>query len=84
MPNGDWEKRIETIEKSTNSIQSDVKEIKLALSGSEQIGLKGFATRMKDVECYVEKDKKQKWMIRGGIIVIGTLWAVFKFIFSKP
>lgn len=81
--NGDWEHRIEKIEKTTNSMQADVTEIKLALIGSEKIGLKGLATRVKDTECYINKDRKQKYMIRGGVIVLGVLWGAIKLFWNK-
>ena len=76
--NGDWEHRIEKIEQTTNGIQSDVKEIKLALAGSEKIGLKGFAKRVNEVESYIEKDKKQKNRIYGGFAVFVFIWGIIK------
>ena len=91
MSNGLWEQKltehsadINEIKQTTSDIQITLTEIKLAFAGSEKIGLKGFAQRVEDAECYIDKDKKQKWMVRGGVIVLGALWAVIKFIFSKP
>lgn len=90
MSNGLWEQKltehsadIKEIKQTTSDIQITLTEIKLAFAGSEKIGLKGFAQRVEDAECYIDKDKKQKYMIRGGVIVLGLLWGAIKLFFNK-
>lgn len=93
----DWEHRIKKIEKTTDDIhnevngfrsnmfdlKSDMKEIKLAFSGSDKIGLKGFAKRMNDVEDYITKDRKQKNMLYGGFTVLVFIWGLMKLFWNK-
>ena len=55
-----------------DNMQSDIKEMKEALLGT-QYGSKGLVYRIKKVEEYQHKDKKQKWMVAGAAVIIGTI-----------
>ena len=41
------------------------------------------AKRLDEVECYIEKNKKQKWMIAGGVTVIGFISATLISLWTK-
>ena len=66
------EQKIEQILRGQTDIKKDVREMRTALVGNE-LGNKGLVTRVNDVEKYQYKDKKQKWMIGGGLAVFGLL-----------
>lgn len=87
MPNGDWKSQIEAIHKKSTEnketladMQLALTEIKLVTCGSKKLHLKGQGERLEAVEDYISKDKKQKWMIVGGAVVI---WAGIKLFWSK-
>lgn len=60
------------MQEQLDNMQSDIKEMKEALLGNPY-GQKGLVHRVEAIECYQQKDKKQKWMIAGGAAVIGFL-----------
>lgn len=60
-----------------DEIQNDLKQIKTALLGDEY-NSNGLIQRVGEVEEYQKKDKKQKWMIAGGALVIGALSKFWK------
>ena len=49
-----------------------ITEIKKALVGDE-FGNKGLINKVKENESYIDKDKKAKWMISGGVVLIGLM-----------
>jgi len=60
------------MQNQVNKIESDVTEIKAALLGSE-FNKNGLMQRVEKIECYQQKDKKHKWMVAGGFVVITFL-----------
>ena len=60
------------MQQQVNEIQSDLKEVKSALLGSE-FNKNGLMQRVEKIESYQQKDKKQKWMVAGGFVVITFL-----------
>jgi hypothetical protein len=96
--NGDWEQRIAKIEQTTtnthnvvgqvstdvNDLKNELTGLRLAIGGSDKIGLKGFAKRMEEVEEYVVKDKKQKNIVYGVFITLSFLFGgLLKFVWDK-
>lgn len=59
------QEQLDTIEKKLDTITT-------ALIGNE-FNSKGLVHRVEAVEKYQESDKKEKWMVAGGVIVIGGL-----------
>jgi len=53
-----------------NIISQDLKEIKMAVIGSDQLGIEGIVKKVEKHEQYINIDKKQKWSIAGGTAVI--------------
>ena len=60
------------MQQQVNEIQSDLKEVKSALLGSE-FNKNGLMQRVEKIESYQQKDKKHKWMVAGGFVVITFL-----------
>lgn len=60
------------MQEQLNEIQQDVKEMKAAMLGTKY-GQKGLVHRVEKVECYQQKDRKHKWMIAGGAVVVGFI-----------
>jgi seryl-tRNA synthetase len=46
-----------------------IKNIEMALYGDEKGKLKGVIQKVQENSDYIEKDKKHKWLTRGGVIV---------------
>jgi hypothetical protein len=46
-----------------------MKDIEISLRGDEKNGIKGVINEVKEHSAYIEKDKKQKWLVRGGLTV---------------
>lgn len=69
------------MQEQLNNIESQVGEIRTALLGSE-FNDKGLIKRIGEIEDYQNKDKKQKWMIAGGFVVITFLSKYIHKIFS--
>lgn len=63
-----------------DDIQKDLKEVKDALLGTNY-GQKGIVDRVDEVEKYQSKDKKQKWMVAGGALVVGSILKFWKELF---
>tara|TARA_R110002167_G_C12299301_1_gene616963 strand:- start:248 stop:571 length:324 start_codon:yes stop_codon:yes gene_type:complete len=60
------------MQEQINSIESDLKEVKNALLGNE-FNKNGLVSRVEKIESYQSKDKKHKWMVAGGFVVITFL-----------
>lgn len=75
----DEKDRLDKIDKTLDSIQQNVTEIKLVLVGSEQLKTEGIIQKVNEHDKYIEKDKKQKWMIAGALAVLTFLAKIFKF-----
>lgn len=59
-------------QKQLDNMQSDIKEMKEALLGT-QYGSEGIVHRVEKVEEYQSRDKRQKWMIAGGATVVAFI-----------
>jgi hypothetical protein len=69
------EERLESIELTQLTIVGDLKELKMGVCGSDQIGVEGLVTKVKKHEDYIESDKKQKWTLAGAASVVGSALA---------
>lgn len=65
--------RLDCYEENQMKILETVTELKLAVIGSQKIGVDGLINKVNKHHDYIEKDKKQKWLIAGGISVIALL-----------
>ena len=65
--------RLSNIEKAQKDMLDTLTYLKMGIMGSEKIGVEGMASKVNRHEAYIEKDKKQKWMIGGGIAVISFI-----------
>lgn len=70
------------MKEQVDNIEKTVNEIKVALLGNEYND-KGLVHRVKEVEDYQLKDKKQKWMIAGALALIGIIGRFWKEIWSS-
>ena len=77
------EKRIEDLEVIQNKTLEIVTELKMAICGSEKIGVEGIINKVRKHESYIENDKKQKWMIAGGVIVISFILGLLVTLWNK-
>ena len=75
----DESQRLYCIEENQKLILDTVNQLKMAVIGSDQIGVEGLVPKVRRHENYIENDKKQKWMIAGGVVVIA---GIFSFILS--
>lgn len=66
--------KLVVFEETQQQILSSVTELKLGVCGSKKIGVEGIVQRVKRNEIYIENDKKMKYKIAGGIIVIAFLF----------
>jgi len=57
-----------------NQMQTQMSEMHTAICGS-RLNPNGLIQRMDKVERYQSKDKKQKWIVLGGIAALGGLKA---------
>jgi hypothetical protein len=80
------EDRLKCIEANQQQQNETLVEIKMAICGSEKIGFEGIVEKVKRHENYIEADKKQKWLVAGGIsvftFILGTLFQVWDKIFK--
>jgi hypothetical protein len=60
------------VQEQINSIERDVKEIKEVILGNKY-NKNGMLKRIDTLEDYQGKDKKHKWMIAGGVTVLGLI-----------
>ncbi len=65
------------MQQQINDIESDVKEIKALLIGNEYND-NSLIKRVKEVEDYQKKDRKQKYMFAGGAAVLGFLFNLWQ------
>jgi len=72
------ETKIKNVEEDMKQTLQIVTEIKMALTGSEQLGIEGIVNQVRRHEDYIEKDKKQKWLLSGAVMIlasgIGAFW----------
>ena len=60
------------MQKQVDNIEAKVDEMYKSIVGSE-LNPNGLIKRVKTIEDYQNKDKKQKWMVAGGFAVLGLL-----------
>lgn len=60
------------MQEQLDTIEKKLDKITTALVGNE-FNSKGLVHRVEAVEKYQESDKKEKWMVAGGVVVIGGL-----------
>ena len=60
------------MQEQLDKIEKDVIDIKNALLGTDY-NKNGIVKRVEVVEKYQSRDKKQKWMVAGGFIVISFI-----------
>ena len=77
------DKRIEKLEEQSIRTLEIVTELKMAICGSEKIGVNGLIKKVNRNRDYIEKDKKQKWMIAGGVAVISFLFGLIISLWNK-
>jgi hypothetical protein len=68
------------MQQQLNDMEKKLDSIHDALVGSK-LNPKGVIKRVEEVEAYQSRDKKQKWMVAGGFIVISAVVKFFKDIF---
>jgi len=56
-----------------DAIRSDIIEVKMAIMGSEKLGVNGLIQKVNKNTKYIEQDKKVKYTIYGGFGVISFL-----------
>lgn len=64
------ETRLESIECQQREMKEVLNRIELAVCGSDKDGIDGLVKKVKKHDDYIEFDKKQKWLIAGGISVL--------------
>jgi hypothetical protein len=69
------ENRLERIEEDQKVVLETVTELKMAVIGSEKLGVKGLIKKVDEHEKYIESDKKMKWTVAGGVTVISSVVA---------
>lgn len=63
------------IRKELTAVGTSVTKIQTRLIGDEYGG-KGLVSEVKEIQAYVEADKKQKNRLYGGVVVIGFIWTI--------
>lgn len=71
------EERLNEIKKDQIKILSTVTELKVAICGSEKIGVEGLIKKVKKHDIYIENEKKVRWLIAGIITLLTSSLAVF-------
>jgi hypothetical protein len=61
------QQQIDKIEKMVTDQKESLSRIETALFGDERSGIDGVIKELKSNRSYIEKDKKLKWTIGGGI-----------------
>ena len=74
------EDRLRDMENTQRTILEVVTELKLAVCGSEKIGVDGLISKVKEHSKYIESDRKLKYTISGAAAVIASL---FTYIWQK-
>lgn len=77
------EKRLECIEQNQQAILDTLTQLKMAVCGSEKIGVEGLVPKVIRHEKYIESDKRQKWMIAGGIGVVSFLLSLLAIFYKN-
>lgn len=75
--------RIEKLEASQNKTLEIVTELKMAICGSEKIGVNGLIKKVNTNSKYIEEDKKRKWMIAGAVTVLSFIAGLLISIWDK-
>lgn len=65
-----YEERLDKMEDTNQRILEMVTELKIGVCGSDQIGVDGIITKVKKVEDYIEKDKRDKYRFAGAVSAI--------------
>lgn len=68
--------KLKQIEDTQRTILEAVTELKMAVCGSDKIGVEGLVSKVFKHEKYIDSDKRQKWMIAGGIAVITFIFSL--------
>ena len=66
-------KELDQIKGDNKNILAIVTELKMAVCGSEKIGVPGLIKRVNEHDDYIENDKKRKWMLAGAITAIASI-----------
>lgn len=74
----DLKQRLAALESDNKLILTNITEVKMGLCGSEKIGLEGMVQKVNRHDEYIEKDKKQKYKLVGGAIVILFILSALK------
>jgi hypothetical protein len=74
------EMRLKRIEDNQKIVLETLIELKIGLMGSRKLGIEGTIPKVERHDQYIEKDKKLKWTIAGGISVIS---AFLTYLFQK-
>lgn len=67
---------LEKLKETQNTILEMVTELKMAVIGSDKIGVDGLVQKVMKHEKYIDNDKRQKWMIAGGVAVISFIISI--------
>jgi hypothetical protein len=72
------EKRLENIEQNQQQILDTLTQLKMAVCGSEKIGVEGLVPKVVRHEKYIESDKKFKWMFAGAVTLITAILFIWE------
>jgi succinate dehydrogenase/fumarate reductase-like Fe-S protein len=75
--------KLKKIEETQNTILEAVTELKMAVCGSDKIGVEGLVSKVCKHDRYIETDKRQKWMIAGGVAVVTFIISIFLAIYKS-
>lgn len=77
------EEKLERIEENQKLVITTLTELKMAVCGSEKIGVEGLVKKVKKHEKYIESDKKRAWIITGGLTVLSFLAGLIISVWDK-
>ena len=77
MNNDEVNKKFDVIKENQKVIVDAVTELKMAVCGSEKIGVKGLVKKVNEHSKYIENDKKRKYMLAGAVTVIASILGAF-------
>lgn len=69
--------------KSIDSIQRDTTLLKVGVIGSKELKIKGYGERLDCAEKEIRNYKKERNMVRGGLIVLGFIFGLLKAFWNK-
>ena len=72
------EKRLKYIEQSQQQILDTLTQLKMAVIGSEKIGVEGLVPKVVRHEKYIESDKKFKWMFAGAVTLVTAILFIYE------